>query len=505
MLDLTKITPGSGQAHIVPRDIFASLPKKPWPRLRLEQGEVLKEWFDRRNQRDLVIKQNTGGGKTVVGLLAAQSSLNEGIGPAAYLVPDTYLVKQVVDEARRLGISVTTEARSTKFRASQEILIATFHKIINGRSVFGVTGTGRPPVTLGTVVVDDAHAALAAARSQFTASLPAAHPAYEAILKLFAPDLRQQNPKNYADLADGQACAPMRIPFWAWDEHHDDVLQILNLYGEQDTSPSLFFAWPLIAEHLALAVATITHSDIEIKTPCPPINMIPAFDRARRRIYLTATLADDGVLVTELNADPDGVRHPITPERAADLGDRIILAPLELNTHLTDDAVRQMVRSFADGDWDGDSTVETTPINVVVLVPSDPAAERWQDYADETLHVNDMKRVIERLTAGEHVGIVVLVNKYDGVDLPGDACRLLVIDGIPTPLDASERREASALTGSRTHQARKIQRIEQGMGRGIRDAEDHCAVLLLGSDLALALADPEARALSRQPPAPRSI
>jgi hypothetical protein len=36
-----------------------------------------------------VIKQNTGGGKTVVGLLVAQSSLNEGVGPAAYVVPDT--------------------------------------------------------------------------------------------------------------------------------------------------------------------------------------------------------------------------------------------------------------------------------------------------------------------------------------------------------------------------------------------------------------------------------
>lgn len=30
-----------------------------------------------------------------------------------------------------------------------------------------------------------------------------------------------------------------------------------------------------------------------------------------------------------------------------------------------------------------------------------------------------------------HVGLAIIINKYDGIDLPGDACRLLVIDGLP--------------------------------------------------------------------------
>ena len=35
---------------------------------------------------------NTGGGKTVVGLLMLKSCLNEGVGPAVYVTPDNYLV-----------------------------------------------------------------------------------------------------------------------------------------------------------------------------------------------------------------------------------------------------------------------------------------------------------------------------------------------------------------------------------------------------------------------------
>jgi hypothetical protein len=34
-----------------------------------------------------------------------------------------------------------------------------------------------------------------------------------------------------------------------------------------------------------------------------------------------------------------------------------------------------------------------------------------------------------------------------------------------------------------------VQRIEQGMGRGVRDTEDHCAVLLLGAHLGVATHD----------------
>lgn len=90
-----------------------------------------------------------------------------------------------------------------------------------------------------------------------------------------------------------------------------------------------------------------------------------------------------------------------------------------------------------------------------------------------------------------HVGLVVLVNKYDGIDLPKEACELLILDGVPPPMDATERREAAVLPGSSTVLARQLQRIEQGMGRGVRDSEDHCAVLLLGAHLSIALHDPK--------------
>jgi Type III restriction enzyme, res subunit len=491
-LNWDRIGIGNGEVLLRPRDIYAGLANRPWPYLRHEQGEVLDTWFDhRRGDRDVVIKQNTGGGKTVVGLLIAQSTLNEGIGKAVYLTPDNYLVKQVREEAAKLSIATTDDPHDPAFLASQAVLVTNYQKLINGKSVFGVVGDGKEPVDLGIVVVDDAHAALARTEDQFRLRVPAGHEAYGKLLELFAQDLRHQSANAWSQLEDKDPTALAPIPFWAWADKQDEVLRILRPHREER---DFMFVWPLIADVLHLCTATAAAKAVEIRPSCTPIDRIPSFVRARRRVYLTATLADDSALVTDFGADPELVAKPVTPGSASDLGERMILAPRALNPELDNEAVRVLARQFAEGDQDGDGILETKPVNVVVLVPSDRAAAAWAPYAHRTFRVGDLEAGVKELQAGT-VGLVVLVNKYDGVNLPADACRLLILDGIPRPLDGVERREAVALADSTVRLAREVQRIEQGMGRGVRDGEDYCAVLLLGANLAVAINDPRHLAL----------
>ncbi|MFK0025685.1 DEAD/DEAH box helicase family protein [Streptomyces sp. NPDC090798] len=484
-LDWDRIGTGDSEALLRPRDIYAGLASRPWPYLRHEQGEVLDGWFERRGDRDVVIKQNTGGGKTAVGLLIAQSTLNEGVGKAVYLTPDNYLVKQVREEAARLGVATTDDPYDQAFLTAQAVLVTNYQKLINGKSAFGVVGDGKEPLDLGVVVVDDAHAALARTEDQFRLCVPAGHEAYGKLLELFAQDLRHQSANAWSGLEDKDPTALAPIPFWAWADKNDEVRKVLRPHRDE---LAFKFVWPLIAEVLHLCTATATSKAIEIRPSCTPIDRIPSFVRARRRVYLTATLADDSALVTDFGADPALVAKPVTPGSAADLGERMILAPVALNPDLDNEAVRVLARQFANGDQDGDGVAETDPVNVVVLVPSDPATAAWERHADRIWRVGDLEAGVKELQAG-HVGLVVLVNKYDGVNLPAGACRLLILDGIPRPLDGVERREAVALADSTVRLAREVQRIEQGMGRGVRDGEDYCAVLLLGAKLATAIHD----------------
>jgi hypothetical protein len=104
----------------------------------------------------------------------------------------------------------------------------------------------------------------------------------------------------------------------------------------------------------------------------------------------------------------------------------------------------------------------------------------------------EVEQAVERLRRG-HVGLVVLSNKYDGIDLPDDACRVLVIDGLPEVYGGIAHREAAVLGDSDSLFGRQMQRIEQGMGRGVRSANDYCVILLHGYRLTQKIATPSLR------------
>lgn len=466
--DFSKLSKSASISSITePSDLFDALPNKThgYGYLRAVQKSVLDSWSPRRDERDLVIKTNTGGGKTIAGLLILQASLHEGKGPVLYVAPDSHLAARVVQEAENLGLRVVTEPDAAPFLSGGAICVTTMQILLNGRSRFGVLGSStRQPVKVGTVVVDDAHAALALAEQQTHLTIPASHPAHAALLALFEDALSDQGQNAYMNIKDGDRSAVLRVPFWTWRERQTEVLNVLRPHRMDNTFQ---WTWPLIADLLPLCQAIASADAIEIQPPCPPIEMIPTFAEADRRIYLTATLADDSVLVTHFNADPASVAASIVPESAADLGDRLVLAPHELIPGIDEDDIRAFAAGFAQS------------VNVVVLAPSWPKAAKWLGYAQRTVSKpTDISAVVEELKAG-HVGLVVIVNRYDGIDLPDNACRVLVIDGLPFAYSGIERREAVALRDSDAMVTRQLQRLEQGMGRGVRSREDRCAVLLI--------------------------
>jgi len=116
--DFTKLSSGSAIAGITePATLFDALPNKAegYGYLRAVQKTVLDAWYLRRDDRDVVIKTNTGGGKTIVGLLMLQSSLNEKKGPAVYLAPEPHLAQRVRSEAANLGLTVADDPESPRF------------------------------------------------------------------------------------------------------------------------------------------------------------------------------------------------------------------------------------------------------------------------------------------------------------------------------------------------------------------------------------------------------
>lgn len=464
-----------------PRDLFSALPSKEskFDYLRGPQDQVLDAWHKRRVEKDLVIKMNTGGGKTTVGLLAARSLLNENIGPVAYLVPNKHLAEQVRTEAGSLGIEVTNEPRSQEYARGRAILVDVFSRLFNGKSIFGIQGSINKPaaVGLGALVIDDAHACLAQAEQAFRLQIDETNSAYDAILNLFEEDLRQQSTNSFLDLKSGRRDALQQIPHWAWFDKHSDVMEILNPISDDE---NLKFAWPLVVDDISHSTAVVTSKAIEIQPSVLPVNKVIGFANAQRRVYLTATLADDSVLVRDFAAKETSIATPIAPTGAGDIGDRLILLPQQLFPTASDEDVKKFVTSLAEDR------------NVVVIVPSQHRAEWWWDDATLILDKDNIQEGVQQLRKNPRTGLVILVNRYDGVDLPGNSCHILVIDGLPEPLSGVERLEQAHLTSSTKLVRQQIQRLEQGMGRATRSNEDYSVVLLLGQKLASRLNSPRA-------------
>ena len=174
MVDFDEMRRAKAKAPPVsPREIFTRLPKPPGINdLYASQAEVLDEWFKRRPEKDLVLKLPTGGGKTLVGLLIGQSALNEKKGPVAYFAPTTQLVQQALDKSVEYGIPAVAYVRRkplpTEFTDGSAILVGNYEALFNGRSRFGVRGSGNPIEKIGLAILDDAHVALSSVRDAFT-------------------------------------------------------------------------------------------------------------------------------------------------------------------------------------------------------------------------------------------------------------------------------------------------------------------------------------------------
>ena len=76
-IDFSDLLNEADEVSLHPRDIFFTLNRaSSFSFPRDIQTEVMNRWFESRNNRDNVIKLNVGSGKTLVGLLLLQSSLN---------------------------------------------------------------------------------------------------------------------------------------------------------------------------------------------------------------------------------------------------------------------------------------------------------------------------------------------------------------------------------------------------------------------------------------------
>ncbi|WP_418830687.1 DEAD/DEAH box helicase [Paraeggerthella sp.] len=468
-----------------PIDIFEELPKSGQiDNLYHVQAEILQKWFnDLRDERDIVVELNTGGGKTLVGLLMALSTMRETGEGVLYLVENKQLADQVVDQAVDLGIPARAYCGrmsvDADFDNGNSILVSSYQVLFNGKSVFGTRGAYEIQ-QLGGIVIDDAHASLNAIKKAFSLSIPAegASPLYKKILGEFKEAFNAMNRSTtYQDFQEGVGSGVVEIPIQYWTAAIERVSSLIRQEcrkrSEDDSafSKDLIFKWPLIKDNLRYCQAIASRTHITIAALYPMLEMTPCFQRARRRIYMSATITDYGDMVRAYDLRGLEESNIIAPKTVAGVGRRMILnLPTEI-------ARSSEFLNFIESEISAKQ-------GIVCLTSRQNIKSEWTGISfSEPIGHEEVSEAVEALKSKRMSSPVSFANRYNGIDLPGDACRILVLHGLPSGTDDVDALMSIYLSESNLMAQRVAQRIEQGLGRGVRGASDHCIVLLEGEDL----------------------
>jgi tetratricopeptide (TPR) repeat protein len=187
-------------------------------------------------------------------------------------------------------------------------------------------------------------------------------------------------------------------------------------------------------------------------------------------------LTDDAFLIRDLGIEPESVTNPLTYTSVKYSGERLILIPTLVDPELKRDELISWLSQFAD---------ENGSFGVVSIVPSFHHARDWKK--SKVTHVRNLYENIDELKTKVKLNdakqILVLVNEYDGVDLPDSACRILCIDSLPSYSSLIDRNAQSTRPGTSVLRRIQAQKVEQGIGRAIRGSNDWCIVVIIGNNL----------------------
>jgi hypothetical protein len=460
-----------------PESFFYDLRNRKVEGLLSHQADVLRVYKkDFMNEKDVAMEMPTGSGKTLIGLLIGEyrrKAFNERV---VYLCPTNQLVHQVSEEARnKYGIQTlafTGSQRDYDPRAKAEYSNGEAIAVTNYSSLFNTNPFFYNP---NFIVLDDAHAAENYIAKHWSLSISRYDHEwiYIQLLEIIRDTIAvEQYERMKADSATPNDKSWVeKIPT---SKLYDKNNQIISFLDEATASISeLEHTWSVLRNHLSACHLYVNWSNILIRPVIPPTDTHPAFASANQRLYMSATLGLGGEL--ERITGRKNIQRIKAPEGwdKHGVGRRLFFFPgVALKEHDCERLLFQLV--------------EESP-RALILVPDQQSADQLvsqfvSQTTKTTFQAKDIEQTKQYFTSHENA-VAVLANRYDGINLAGEECRLEIMAGLPSAANLYERFLESRMAASLLLKDRIRTRIVQAIGRCTRSATDYSAVCILGDDL----------------------
>lgn len=325
------------------------------------------------------------------------------------------------------------------------------------------------------IILDDAHAGENYIASMWTISISRSDDpkAYHSLVDLLSGDL----PSFFvADLQDDQAAPDKRqtVELLSGPRLIEKASAIEAQLDALQAKTEPYYAWQEVKGHLAACNLFISWSEIVFRPWIPPTLTHEPFAAATQRVFMSATLGEAGEL-ERLSGIHKIHRIPVpTGWEQQSTGRRLILVP---------------DRSFAPPDYiPWLMKFLGSQKRNLILAPSGVALGAIEKEIQKAglphkiFHSADIEDSLEPFTS-KAPAILALKGRYDGIDLPGDACRIILIYGLPASVNLQEEFLWSRLGLSSMLRDRIRTRLTQAAGRCTRNATDYAVVILVGPKL----------------------
>lgn len=447
--------------------------------LWLHQGDVIRAYAEgHQDTPDLALELPTGTGKTLPGLLIAEWVRRKTAGPVIYATPTKQLARQVAGTAEREGIPVAVLTGAAKhWNPADEVSVEGGEAI--GLTTYSAIFNSSPKLPEAQLLIfDDAHAGEQFVGNEYGISIRRYddEDAYFKVLEALKPFLFELLIQRLEGEPDPGAHHQVRLILPAIDQ---EALAKLDAVLAGLPKPHSY-KLAMIRSGLAACCVYLSYGGIQIRPMIPPTYENHIYAHAKQRIYLSATLGSGGELERAFGRR-NIVRMPLPTKTPPRSGRRLFVFPDLVKGGDAVGLTKQIVGLMDKALVLSQETVANSEAAAKALAGDDvPVSGR-----------DDLERHGLESFGEASTGVLGLANRYDGLDLPGDACRIVVLGGKPDAVGLqerflSERAEANAALAERLRT-----RIVQGAGRCTRGPNDYAVVVVLGSDIVKYFSRPE--------------
>ncbi|WP_044339367.1 helicase C-terminal domain-containing protein [Rossellomorea aquimaris] len=452
--------------EVNPIKIYDGLPKGKVNDLWRGQYLALEELSNEREHNNIAVNLNTGGGKTVIGLLYGQSLVNELEDRVFYLCGSNQLIKQTSDAAESLGLKVATYF-NREMKYEREFNLGDVQCLTNYQTLFNGKNR-RFRNDIKGIIFDDSHVASHIVRENFTLKISEDEfpKTYASLVGLVRPYFNSTYRLQEFDQVVTYKNDPsvLFIPLFVWSKIFGKVVETLT--NEKVTEKmSTMFSWEHLRNNLDLCSVFLTSNSIEITPFLPPVQELSFMSEQTRKVFLSATVQDKPEFIRTFGFLPD---IHIDPKTSAGESERLIVTPY-MNPNIKEEMFEFIINL-------------SRKEKVLIIPKSEYQARKWRDY-EISFSSDDFSDKVDEFKNASH-GILVAPARFEGMDFPGDTCRLLIIDGLPSGTGLMEKFLWSNLGENKFLQGTVASRVVQSMGRISRGTDDYGAVFLLGDDMA---------------------